>query len=111
MPWRTSCPRLPVWEQADDCGFVARHGMLVSVPDANRAHLRTHATAALLPVRANAAGRRVYVLTMAASGGNAGGRFWTKLWTPSAKSGFENDSSISTFACSSASPSGVVSAS
>lgn len=20
--WRTSCPRLPVWEDANDCGFV-----------------------------------------------------------------------------------------
>jgi len=22
--WRTSCPKLPVWEDANDCGFVAR---------------------------------------------------------------------------------------
>jgi D-3-phosphoglycerate dehydrogenase len=22
--WRTSCPRLPVWEEADECGFVER---------------------------------------------------------------------------------------
>jgi hypothetical protein len=22
--WRTSCPRLPVWEDSVDCGFVAR---------------------------------------------------------------------------------------
>jgi D-3-phosphoglycerate dehydrogenase len=22
--WRTSCPRLPVWEDANDLGFVAR---------------------------------------------------------------------------------------
>lgn len=22
--WRTSCPRLPVWEEANDRGFVAR---------------------------------------------------------------------------------------
>ena len=23
--WRTSCPRLPVWEEATDRGFVERH--------------------------------------------------------------------------------------
>jgi hypothetical protein len=23
--WRTSCPRLPVWEEANDRGFVVRH--------------------------------------------------------------------------------------
>lgn len=23
--WRTSCPRLPVWEEANDRGFIARH--------------------------------------------------------------------------------------
>jgi hypothetical protein len=23
--WRTSCPRLPVWEEANERGFVARH--------------------------------------------------------------------------------------
>lgn len=22
--WRTSCPRLPVWEEANDRGFIAR---------------------------------------------------------------------------------------
>ena len=34
--WRTSCPRLPVWEEANDRGLVARlfepdRGQLVSV--------------------------------------------------------------------------------
>jgi D-3-phosphoglycerate dehydrogenase len=34
--WRTSCPRLPVWEEADERGFVERHhvpdlGAVVSV--------------------------------------------------------------------------------
>jgi hypothetical protein len=24
--WRTSCPRLPVWEDALDRGLIARHG-------------------------------------------------------------------------------------
>jgi hypothetical protein len=23
--WRTSCPRLPVWEEANDRGFIAYH--------------------------------------------------------------------------------------
>jgi len=43
--WRTSCPRLPVWEDANACGFIERHhepgrGRLVSVSAAGRAHLR-----------------------------------------------------------------------
>jgi D-3-phosphoglycerate dehydrogenase / 2-oxoglutarate reductase len=43
--WRTSCPRLPVWEDANDRGFVTcRHevgqGRLVSVSDVGREHLR-----------------------------------------------------------------------
>lgn len=29
--WRTSCPRLPVWEEATDRGFVARRGKMVGV--------------------------------------------------------------------------------
>jgi hypothetical protein len=29
--WRTSCPRLPVWEEATDNGYVARRGRLVEV--------------------------------------------------------------------------------
>ncbi len=42
--WRTSCPRLPVWEDANDHGFVAchhdsGHGRLVSVTAAGREHL------------------------------------------------------------------------
>lgn len=37
--WRTSCPRLPVWEEANERGFVAGHyeagrGRLVSVSPA-----------------------------------------------------------------------------
>jgi len=45
--WRTSCPRLPVWETANDRGFIARHhvpghGALVSVSAAGRQHLRKH---------------------------------------------------------------------
>lgn len=45
--WRTSCPRLPVWEDANDRGYVAqRHepglGTLVSVTSSGRAFLRAH---------------------------------------------------------------------
>ncbi len=43
--WRTSCPRLPVWEDANDRGFITRHrapgrGALVSVSAAGAEHLR-----------------------------------------------------------------------
>ena len=37
--WRTSCPRLPVWEEATDNGYVARKGPLVEVTDRGRAFL------------------------------------------------------------------------
>jgi hypothetical protein len=45
--WRTSCPRLPVWEDANDRGFIARRyrptqGELVSVSAAGLEHLRRH---------------------------------------------------------------------
>jgi hypothetical protein len=45
--WRTSCPRLPVWEEANDRGFIARRhepgrGALVSVSTAGAEHLRKH---------------------------------------------------------------------
>ena len=45
--WRTSCPRLPVWEDANDRGFIARHrvtgqGALLSVSAAGAEHLRKH---------------------------------------------------------------------
>ena len=43
--WRTSCPRLPIWEDALDHGFVARvyrdgDGAMVDVTPAGRAFLR-----------------------------------------------------------------------
>ncbi len=43
--WRTSCPRLPVWEEANDRGFVRRlHmpgvGAFVSVSDRGTEHLQ-----------------------------------------------------------------------
>jgi hypothetical protein len=42
--WRTSCPRLTVWEDALDAGFVTRRaragqGWIVEVTDLGRAHL------------------------------------------------------------------------
>jgi hypothetical protein len=45
--WRTSCPRLPVWEDANDRGFISRHrapgrGALVSVSAAGAENLRKH---------------------------------------------------------------------
>jgi hypothetical protein len=45
--WRTSCPRLPVWEDANDRGFIARHhvpgrGILVAPSAAGAEHLRKH---------------------------------------------------------------------
>jgi D-3-phosphoglycerate dehydrogenase / 2-oxoglutarate reductase len=43
--WRTSCPRLPVWEEANDRGFIVRHrepglGAMVSCSAQGTAHLR-----------------------------------------------------------------------
>jgi hypothetical protein len=43
--WRTSCPRLPVWEDATDRGFITRHRApgqvpLVSVTPSGAEHLR-----------------------------------------------------------------------
>jgi D-3-phosphoglycerate dehydrogenase / 2-oxoglutarate reductase len=44
--WRTSCPRLPVWETANERGLVERcsapgRGSLVSMSAAGSEHLRT----------------------------------------------------------------------
>ena len=44
--WRTSCPRLPVWEDACDHGFVAREvdgarGSIVGATPAGEAFLRS----------------------------------------------------------------------
>ena len=44
--WRTSCPRLPVWEEANRRGFVASHheggvGRVVCVSAAGQEHLRS----------------------------------------------------------------------
>jgi hypothetical protein len=45
--WRTSCPRLPVWEDANDRGFVERRrepgrGELIAVTAAGAEYLRLH---------------------------------------------------------------------
>ena len=45
--WRTSCPRLPVWEEANQRGFLAhnpQHGgeTLISVTTLGQDHLRRH---------------------------------------------------------------------
>jgi D-3-phosphoglycerate dehydrogenase len=44
--WRTSCPRLPVWEEANRRGFLLRRpgdgGGLVSTSPRGRTHLRLH---------------------------------------------------------------------
>jgi hypothetical protein len=45
--WRTSCPRLPVWEDATDRGFIARshapgRGALVGLSFAGAEYLRAH---------------------------------------------------------------------
>jgi D-3-phosphoglycerate dehydrogenase / 2-oxoglutarate reductase len=45
--WRTSCPRLPVWEEANERGFIDRtsvpgRGQLISVSAAGAAYLRAH---------------------------------------------------------------------
>lgn len=42
--WRTSCPRLAIWEEANDRGFIVRQlepgcGQVVLVSDAGRAYL------------------------------------------------------------------------
>ena len=42
--WRTSCPRLPVWEEANDRGFVSRDWIegnaMVGVTEAGRLFLK-----------------------------------------------------------------------
>lgn len=48
--WRTSCPRLPVWEEATERGFVERRsaagGALVAVTPSGRRHLESARPAA-----------------------------------------------------------------
>ena len=37
--WKTSCPRLPVWEEAPSNGYVARKGNRVELTDRGRAFI------------------------------------------------------------------------
>jgi D-3-phosphoglycerate dehydrogenase len=51
--WRTSCPRLPVWEEANDRGFLERHhqpgrGEVISVSASGLEYLRQHRTPTLI---------------------------------------------------------------
>ena len=39
--WRTSCPRLPVWEESTDNGYVARKGRQVEITARGRAFLES----------------------------------------------------------------------
>jgi len=45
--WRTSCPKLPVWEEANDRGFVrideANGRSIVRITESGRAALEEHA--------------------------------------------------------------------
>jgi hypothetical protein len=45
--WKTSCPRLTIWEDASDCGYVAREnvaglGLMVKVTADGEQLLRAH---------------------------------------------------------------------
>jgi hypothetical protein len=40
--WRTSCPRLPVWEEATDRRLVVRKGAMVEVTPEGRSFLARH---------------------------------------------------------------------
>jgi len=47
--WRTSCPRLPVWEEANERGFIEHHydsvnGKTVSVSALGLSHLQSART-------------------------------------------------------------------
>jgi hypothetical protein len=40
--WRTSCPKLPVWEDANDRGFIETEKGIVRITASGRALLRQH---------------------------------------------------------------------
>jgi hypothetical protein len=49
--WRTSCPRLPVWEDANARGYLVRQhvpgqGQLIAVSPVGADHLRRHRSTA-----------------------------------------------------------------
>ena len=43
--WRTSCPRLPVWEDANDQGWVMTQQGVVKITEAGLAYLQLHRVA------------------------------------------------------------------
>ena len=43
--WRTSCPRLTIWEDSVDAGLVQRRQDTVHITDRGREFLRRHSTA------------------------------------------------------------------
>jgi hypothetical protein len=49
--WRTSCPKLPVWEDATDRGFVETKNGIVSITPSGRALLLTRRDAVTTPRR------------------------------------------------------------
>ena len=54
--WRTSCPRLPVWEEANARGFIEQQyhegvGAVVSVSPSGNAYLAQHRQLASSPTR------------------------------------------------------------
>lgn len=55
--WRTSCPRLTVWEEAHGRGFLRRFrgeaAAMLAVSDAGAEHLRRHRRQSLGTVRAS----------------------------------------------------------
>jgi hypothetical protein len=40
--WRTSCPKLPVWEDATDRGLIERDASMIRLTPAGRAFLKEH---------------------------------------------------------------------
>jgi len=40
--WRTSCPRLPIWEDAVDAGLVTQTGALVALSRRGEVYLAAH---------------------------------------------------------------------
>ena len=47
--WRTSCPRLTVWEDAIDAGYIERQpcgaSTMIAITEAGRQHLAKHRSA------------------------------------------------------------------
>jgi hypothetical protein len=54
--WRTSCPRLPVWEEATDRRYVVRRGRFVEVTEDGSAFLERQRYLAGTPERGQVGG-------------------------------------------------------